>query len=79
MRKCPRHGNRDKERKLEPPSALPPEEARALFDAEARHWVDVSGEEFLRRWDAGEYRDIPDTPEGRRIMSVIYLIPFGRQ
>ena len=68
-----------KEHKTEPPSVLPPEEVRALFDVEARHWVDVSGEEFLRRWDAGEYRDIPDTPEGRRIMSVIYLIPFGRQ
>ena len=68
-----------KVRKLEPPSVLPTEEARALFDAEASHWVGVSGEEFLRRWDAGEYRDIPDTPEGRRIMSVIYLIPFGRQ
>jgi hypothetical protein len=52
---------------------------RALFDAEARHWAGVSGEEFLRRWDAGDYRDIPDTPEGRRIMRVIYLIPFGRQ
>jgi hypothetical protein len=68
-----------KERKLEPPSVLPSEESRALFDSEAHHWAGVSGEEFLRRWDAGEYRDIPDTPEGHRIMSVIYLIPFGRQ
>ncbi len=70
---------RTKEPQTEPPSVLPPEEGRALFDAEARHWAGISGEEFLRRWDAGDYRNIPDTPEGRRIMDVVFLIPFGRQ
>jgi AbrB family looped-hinge helix DNA binding protein len=67
------------EHDTEPPSVLPPEEAHALFDRQARHLAGVSGEEFLRRWDTGEYRHIPDTEEGRRIMHVISLIPFGRQ
>ncbi|MBA2277606.1 MAG: hypothetical protein H0W06_07555 [Chloroflexia bacterium] len=58
---------------------LSPEESRAMFDREARHWAGVPGEEFLRRWDAGEYRNIPDTPEGRRTMEVIFLLPFVRR
>lgn len=68
-----------KETETESPYILSLEEGRALFDREARHWAGISGEEFLRRWDAGEYQNIPDTPEGRRVMSVIYLIPFARQ
>ena len=47
------------------PSVLPPHEARALFDRQARHLLNLSGEEFLARWDAGEFRDLPDSPEGR--------------
>jgi len=58
---------------------LPPEEGRAMVDREARRWLGISGEELLRRWDAGEYRDIPDTPEGWKIMDVVTLIPFARQ
>ncbi len=54
-------------------------EAREVFDYQARKLVGMSGEEFLRRWDAGEYRNIPDTPEGRRTMEVIFLLPFVRR
>ncbi len=61
------------------PSILPPEQGRARFDHEARQVIGISGEEFLRRWDAGEYRNLPDTPEGWRIMDVVTLIPFVRQ
>ena len=31
------------------------EEGRALFDKTCREKLGISGEEFARRWDAGEY------------------------
>lgn len=55
-----------------------PEEGMALFDAQARQLLNISGEEFLRRWDAGEYRDIADAPGHRHIMRLAMLIPFAR-
>jgi hypothetical protein len=58
---------------------LPPEEGRKLLDEAARHWMGITGEEFLRRWDAGEYRNVPDTPAGWKIMYVRDLISFARQ
>ncbi len=58
---------------------LSPEEGRKLLDEAAHHWIGIPGEEFLRRWDAGEYRDLPDTPAGWRIMRVVGLISFARQ
>ncbi len=61
------------------PSVLPRDEARALFEREARRLAGVSGDDFLARWDAGEYRDLGDTPEGRRIAYLALLIPFGRR
>jgi hypothetical protein len=62
------------------PTVLPPDEARALFDRQARRLVGLSGEEFLAKWDAGEYRDrdLDATPEGRKIAHLVLLIPFGR-
>ena len=51
-------------------------EGRKLFNAAAQHYVRMSGDEFLRRWDAGEY----DAPECDRsdIVRVAMLIPFAR-
>ena len=61
-------------------SVLSPEESRALFDRKARAILGISGPEFLRRWDAGEYRDLPeDTRENRNTRWVVALIPFGRR
>jgi hypothetical protein len=59
---------------------LPPEESRALFDRQARALVGMSGEEFLRRWDAGEYegRNLDEDQETRKIAYLALLIPFGR-
>jgi hypothetical protein len=48
---------------------------RALLDEAARHYLGVSGEEFMRAWDAGEYDSDPDRPE---VMRVAMLLPFGR-
>lgn len=55
-----------------------PESARELFDDQARKLLNISGAEFLRKWDAGEYRDIVDAPGHRQIMRLAVLIPFGR-
>ncbi len=57
------------------------EEAREIFDEQALYELGISGEEFLRRWDAGEYgdfADIPDTPEGWRIRRLVIAIPTFR-
>jgi hypothetical protein len=56
-----------------------PEEGRALFDRQARALVGMSGEEFIRRWDAGDFRDVADTPGHFQIMRLVSLMPFGRQ
>lgn len=53
-----------------------PEEGRAIFDEAARRYLGISGEEFLRRWDAGEYRGEADRPG---VLDVAMLIPFGRR
>jgi len=52
------------------------EEARADFDAHARQWLGLSGEEFLRRWDAGEYRGLEDDdpPNVLMVASLISLV-----
>lgn len=61
------------------PSVASPAEGRELFDRQARRLLGLSGEEFLRKWDAGEYRDLPDTPETRTVAYLALLIPFGRK
>jgi hypothetical protein len=61
------------------PSVMPVDLAREMFDQAARATVGLSGEEFLRRYDAGAFRDYEDTPEGRQLLHLIMLIPFGRQ
>ena len=50
----------------------------ALFEREAQRMLGISGEEFLRRWDAGEYRDLPDTPAHWNVMRMSFLIAFVR-
>jgi hypothetical protein len=50
------------------------EEGRRLLDEEAQRCLQISGEEFLRRWDAGEYRD----DERLAVARVAMLIHFVR-
>jgi hypothetical protein len=51
-----------------------PEEGRAMLDRAAREVLNMSGEEFLARWDAGDFED----PEDPAITRVAMLIPFAR-
>jgi hypothetical protein len=54
---------------------LTPEEEWHVFDHQARRLLDMSGEEFLRRWNAGEFDAIADTSGHRQIMVVAAFIP----
>src|SRR5688572_28752750 len=55
-----------------------PEEARVLFDEAARSIMGRSGEEFVQRWDAGEYDEIADTAGHRHIIELALMIPLWR-
>jgi hypothetical protein len=55
------------------------EEGRALFDRQAKKILGISGREFLHNWDAGKYRRVPDTAEGRKVRRLVMLMPFARR
>ncbi len=50
-------------------------EGRALVDAHARKYLNMSGDEFMTRYAAG---DIPD-PDRSEVARVAILIPFTKQ
>lgn len=52
---------------------LSKEEAWEIFDTQARRRANMSGEEFLRAWDAGEFDDDPES-----VMYLAMLIPLAR-
>jgi hypothetical protein len=54
------------------------EEGRALLDRAARDLLGISGEEFLRRWDAGGYEADRDRCEPD-VTELAMLIPFARE
>ena len=64
----------DAELAVEHVGELTREEGQALFDARARAALGISGEEFLRRWDAGEYANV----DRSEVIRVALLIPFAR-
>jgi len=49
------------------------EEGRKLLDRQARRYLGITGDEFVRRWKKQEFED-PDRPE---VMRVALLLPFG--
>ncbi len=59
---------------LPPVEWLSAEEARALFDERARKIAGMSGEDFVRRWEAGEIEDADDS----ELMALVLMIPFSR-
>lgn len=55
------------------------EEGRELFDRQARRYLDMSGGEFLKKWDAGEFADPDDrTKNPPGVMELAMLLPFVR-
>jgi hypothetical protein len=60
----------DQDYLLEP---MTDEEAREYFDRAARYYLNMSGDEFVRRYDAGEYDDDPDQ---HGIMDMILSLPL---
>lgn len=50
--------------------------AWSLFDAAARRYLQMSGDEFLKAWDKGEFGHDPDSHRG--VMDVAILIPLVR-
>lgn len=55
---------------------LDEEEAFAYFDRSARQLLGVGGDEFLRRWDDGEWAaDFDDLDDG--VQTLIMLMPFA--
>jgi hypothetical protein len=60
------------------PLELTDAEAQSYFDAEVRDLLGISGEEFLRRLDAGEYLDMPDDAEHADIVSLATFQCIGR-
>lgn len=58
---------------------LTPEEGKAEFDAAVRKYMGMSGEEFICRWESGEYDEIYDKAGHRHIGFLAGLIPLARQ
>lgn len=54
---------------------LSPDQARKMFDRQAKHYLNISGSEFIKRWDSGKFNGSADTPD---VMRVAMLLPFGR-
>ena len=58
---------------------LSDEEARAYFDEQARRLLGISGEEFLDRYEAGEYWGETDFDRYHKINELIMIMPFGAE
>ena len=54
------------------------EEGRAMFDDATRRYMGIGGEEFIARWEAGEYDDIADSSDHWYVGFLGSLIPFAR-
>ncbi|HEX5199733.1 hypothetical protein ACFQS1_28195 [Paractinoplanes rhizophilus] len=53
---------------------LTPEQGRELFDRRARKLLGITGDEFLARWDSGDFMNSDDP----KVSSLAVLIPFTR-
>ena len=69
----------EQERQIEGIRFLDDDEAREYFDTEAYRLLGISGDEFLRRYDAGEYAT-PDLDDRtlRGVMMMAMLQDFVR-
>ncbi|MBI3695199.1 MAG: hypothetical protein HY238_10230 [Acidobacteria bacterium] len=54
---------------------LTPEQGRKLFDRQARRHFKMSGKEFVRKLEAGEFGD-PDDPYRPELMDLVMQLPL---
>lgn len=54
---------------------LSKDQARRMFDRQAKHYLNMSGKKFIEKWEAGLFNGKADTPE---VIRVAMLLPFGR-
>jgi hypothetical protein len=54
------------------------DESHELFDRQARRLMDMSGEELIRKYDAGEFEAEMDGPQHHALVKLVMLLPFGR-
>lgn len=54
-------------------------EGQRLFDYQARQELGISGAEFLKRWDRGDYQQVPDPERARKVRRMELLIPVVRR
>ena len=54
---------------------LSDEEGRELFDLQARRYLGMSGEEFVLRWEAGEFNEGRENPA---VVRLAMLLPFAK-
>lgn len=55
------------------------EEGWRLLDRQARLYLHMGAEDFIQRWDAGEFDDPDDrTKNGPEVMRVAMLLPLVR-
>ena len=54
---------------------LSKEEGRAIFEKAARRYLQMSGDEFRKKWEAQEFGDDPDQPG---VMDVAMLLSLAR-
>jgi len=59
---------------------ITPEEGWEMFDRETRRVLNMGAEEFLRRYDAGEFDDIlrGTGDDHSKLISLEMMIPFAR-
>jgi hypothetical protein len=54
------------------------EQARRIFDRQARREFHMSGEEFIQRWEAGEFGD-PDDPYRPELWELVWQVPYVKK
>ena len=53
---------------------LTPEEAWDIFDQAARRLLHMRGEDFIRKWDAGEFPGDPEQPGVEEVGMLLSLV-----
>jgi hypothetical protein len=57
------------------PRVLTREQARELFDRQSRKYLNLSREQFIRKWKAGKFNGESDSPN---VIHLALLLPFAK-